>query len=152
MTPEDLAGVKDPVAHHLGFAIPEYITQVDATAHLDEVFVRLLSLLGWEGCLCSGSVGPELADCGAAGKDDAELDFEHGDVVGRDHVPCFAVRHQGSGNLYDMYLQVVSSLRVFLLIVAARAMLRAAVIRLKPKMMLRCRLVFGFICTFHSRN
>ena len=52
----------------------------------------------------------------------------------------------------EMYSQVVSSLSAFLVIKAARAMLSAAVMRPRPKRMLRCLLVFALICTPYSRN
>ena len=50
------------------------------------------------------------------------------------------------------HLQVVSSLSVFLVIVAARAMLSTAVIIPRPKRTLSCLLVFALICTPHNRN
>ena len=51
-----------------------------------------------------------------------------------------------------MELQVVSSVRFFLVVVAARPMLRAAVIRLRPKREFNCRLVLAFIFKFTNRN
>ena len=58
----------------------------------------------------------------------------------------------GEQVVVQMNLQVVSSLSVFLVIVAARAMLSAAVIRPRPKRTLSCLLVFALICTPHNRN
>ncbi len=52
----------------------------------------------------------------------------------------------------QMNLQVESSLSVFLVIVAARAMLSAAVISPRPKRTFSCLLVFALICTSHNRN
>ena len=46
----------------------------------------------------------------------------------------------------------MSSLSVFLVIVAARAMLSTAVIIPRPKRTLSCLLVFVLICTPHNRN
>lgn len=51
----------------------------------------------------------------------------------------------------QMNLQVVSSLSAFLVVVAARAILSAAVIRPRPKRTFSCLLVFALICTFHNR-
>ena len=49
-------------------------------------------------------------------------------------------------------LQEGSSVRLFLVVVAARPILRIAVIKLKQNRPFNCRLVLTLICTFHSKN
>lgn len=58
---EDACGFVNSVANHRSFSIPEYITKVDAIAHLLKVFIRVLSLLGWQPRFRSFPVGPELS-------------------------------------------------------------------------------------------
>ena len=97
------------------------------------------------------SIRPELTNGRPTGKDYAKSVFEHITVVCRDNVPCSAVSIEAKV-VVQMYSQVVSSLRAFLVIKAARAMLNAAVIRPRPKRMFSCLLVFALICTPHNRN
>ena len=49
-------------------------------------------------------------------------------------------------------VQVVSSNNAALVTEAARPMLKAAVTRPRLKIASNCRLVFAFICTFHSKH
>ena len=92
-------GIVNFIANHLSFPIPEDVAQVDAIAHLYKVFIWILSIFRWQGCMRSMSISPELTDGRPTGKDYAEFVFEHITVVCWDNVPCSTVSHwrRGSG-------------------------------------------------------
>ena len=73
---EDWCGFEDSVTNHRSVPIPEDIPQVNATAHLLKIFIRILSVLCRQRCMRSASIPPILADGRTAGKDNTKLDFE----------------------------------------------------------------------------
>jgi len=86
-------GIEDFVANHLSFAIPEDVAHIDAVAHFHKVFIRILSVLRWQGRMRSASIRPELTDGRPTCKNHTEVAFKHTKVVRWDHVPCSAVSH-----------------------------------------------------------
>ncbi len=86
-------GIVDFIANHWSFAIPKDVAHVDPIAHLHKVFIWILSVLGWQGCMRSISIRPELTDGRPTGKDYAKIGFKCTNVVRWDHVPCSIVSH-----------------------------------------------------------